>query len=567
MNALVAELNCFAEVFVSSYAWPILWQSSLLALIVAAASGTVFRKASPQFRYWLWLLVVVRLFLSPALYLPTGIGNWGRALWAFVPRAGEPTGTATAPALSTSVFPAATLDLASGAESLSWCALLLLTWLGGVVVLLTFLVIKLIRFHRMLLWAAPPAEDLTRLVERCAHRLGLRRPVRVRVTSRLPGPVVCGLLRPTILIPERILLELGEREQVPILLHELAHIKRRDWLVNWVQLVAGVLYFFNPVLWLVNRCIRIEREKACDDTVVVALSFRRKRYVNSLLKVVERTPALRPALMPGLLGVVELRSKLASRMLRILDRDTRPTARLRPASILALLGFACCFLTFTGKWVEAQSSPDHSVFPERPRLRELRTGRPKPEQDSVQIKTGEKIYCAWSQQLLHNKVTFDLVAPEEAERFYDDGTHYDEIPFDGLPSRVLTNSSQYIGPYALAIKEKMEGLRDKVLTQESIDRHHVSRWSEEDRWDPCRFYAGLHVTSLDGTSSLPQYSEKLKELSRAMEAFDQDVIEQFRGYEYYPDKEYPEREQALWNRVETRDPKVRQQWGGRQRNS
>jgi hypothetical protein len=72
------NLNKISEDFLTSYAWPVLWQTALLVAIIGLVTRNLVGRASPQFRYLLWPLVLVRLVLSPTAYLPTGIGNWGR---------------------------------------------------------------------------------------------------------------------------------------------------------------------------------------------------------------------------------------------------------------------------------------------------------------------------------------------------------------------------------------------------------------------------------------------------------------------------------------------------------
>lgn len=183
------------------------------------------------------------------------------------------------------------------------------------------------------------------------------------------------------------------------------------------------------------------------------------------------------------------------------------------------------------------------------------------QQVMVLIKQGTKIYCAWSNQLIHNDVTFLEVTPEQASQFYDDGTHNDEIPFDGLPSNVVINNYQYLSPYAIAIRERMEGVRERVLTVEDADQIKVARWYQEGKWEPLRFYAGFHVASLDRKTDLPRFSDKLADMTEYIHGFDQDYIEQLRGYEYYPDREFPQWERQLWTRQEPRDPAVRREMG------
>ena len=82
-------------------------------------------------------------------------------------------------------------------------------------------------------------------------------------------PTVIGWLRPVVLVPLCALSELSEDQLRAILAHELAHIRRNDYLVNLLQTLAETLLFYHPAVWWVSRCIRQERENCCDDVAAV----------------------------------------------------------------------------------------------------------------------------------------------------------------------------------------------------------------------------------------------------------------------------------------------------------
>jgi len=203
MNSMISVFNNFADGFITTYAWPIVWQSSLLALIIVAATQSVFRKASPQFKHLLWLLVILRLFLPPSLYLPTAIGNWGRTLLASLPFVEEQATTQASLALTSSLSgsfysssaygtpsavssPYVIQRISAVTENLNTNAILCLMWLMGVVFLIAFLVNKIARLRRTLRDSSPPPENLTRIVQQYARMLGIRRRIVVKVSQELP---------------------------------------------------------------------------------------------------------------------------------------------------------------------------------------------------------------------------------------------------------------------------------------------------------------------------------------------------------------------------------------------
>ena len=115
-----------------------------------------------------------------------------------------------------------------------------------------------------------PAHDepAVAIADRLAKRLGITRPIRVLTSTIADGPGVIGWLRPVILLPPATAMGLSPQQLEAVLAHELAHVRRHDYLVNVLQIVAETLFFYHPVVWWVSRQIRTERELCCDDVAV-----------------------------------------------------------------------------------------------------------------------------------------------------------------------------------------------------------------------------------------------------------------------------------------------------------
>lgn len=116
--------------------------------------------------------------------------------------------------------------------------------------------------------AFAPAATLDELLLSLRKRMAVTAPVRLLVSARAHVPMVIGVLKPVILVPASALAQLAPEELEAILLHELAHIRRHDYLVNILQTVAETVMFFNPFVWMISRTVRQEREYACDDMVI-----------------------------------------------------------------------------------------------------------------------------------------------------------------------------------------------------------------------------------------------------------------------------------------------------------
>ena len=143
----------------------------------------------------------------------------------------------------------------------------------------------------------------------------IRRPVSLLCTRDAEIPATWGLLRPVILVPADVAEWSDERCRV-VLLHELAHIRRMDWLTLLMARLVRILYWYHPLVWLAARMQRIEAEQSCDDQVLSA-GLKPSDYARQLLDIVV---AFRRPGYSGLAAVAMARkSSLEGRVLSILD--------------------------------------------------------------------------------------------------------------------------------------------------------------------------------------------------------------------------------------------------------
>jgi beta-lactamase regulating signal transducer with metallopeptidase domain len=153
---------------------------------------------------------------------------------------------------------------------------LLVAWLMGTVLCLARLAGSITRLHalRRRSTIAPPR--ITREVELLARRLGITRPAEVRLSCDADMPLTFGALRPLVLLPSRFAEDLRPDQMRLVLAHELAHVARRDYLVNLSQCVVEALIFFHPVAHWLSRAAREEREHCCDELAASVAGNRRE---------------------------------------------------------------------------------------------------------------------------------------------------------------------------------------------------------------------------------------------------------------------------------------------------
>jgi WD40 repeat protein/beta-lactamase regulating signal transducer with metallopeptidase domain len=232
--------------------------------------------------------------------------------------------------------PVATQQGAYVPRSPADCAsLLAVIWLTGSVVWLLWAARRVLRFGRLLEESRPAPASLQELARRLAGRLGLKRCPPVRL---LPGPLpllVWAVGRPVVFFPARLLIRLGEEEQAALLLHELAHIRRRDHWVRWLEVIVLALYWWYPLAWWARRQMQ-EREEECCDAWVVSESNPRT-YALAILAAVDFLAEAclpLPAVASGLGG----REILKRRLTLIMTQETpRSLSRLAWAALLALV--------------------------------------------------------------------------------------------------------------------------------------------------------------------------------------------------------------------------------------
>jgi beta-lactamase regulating signal transducer with metallopeptidase domain len=156
----------------------------------------------------------------------------------------------------------------------------------------------------------PARGDLAHACERLARRLGLRRRVRLVVSTTNDGPFAFGIFQPTIVLPQR-LEQAAAPELYPLLLHELVHVRRGDTLVAAMQMFAVAIWWFHPLVWLVSRALSRQRELCCDDEVLAGADCDPDSYAQCLLNVLrERRRPLSAILVTGVRPVDVTRDRL-----------------------------------------------------------------------------------------------------------------------------------------------------------------------------------------------------------------------------------------------------------------
>lgn len=319
-----------------------MWESALGAVVLAMIR-LVLRRRSANARYIAACATLGVLVAAPILTACRIPGDWsrptlertamgtvliGKPLAAAIPR--TPRSLAFAHSAPGFVDPARRLN-----RFLPW---VVEVWLIGVLALSCRWVGGSRWVRRVKTFETEPLEARWqwRLRELC-QRLGIARPVVLLQSAWIDVPMVIGWLKPVILLPASALSGLTPAQLEAILAHELAHVRRYDYLVNWFQTLAETLMFYHPAVWWVSRCIRHEREHCCDD-LVVRICGDKVLYARALVTL-EEARGIPPLAFAASGGSLLQRVR---RLLGVAHEDQPPSAA--EFGGLALVAIGCVFL-------------------------------------------------------------------------------------------------------------------------------------------------------------------------------------------------------------------------------
>ncbi len=246
-----------------------LWQGALVVTIYAVARKWGTRTLGSNGRYVLACAALTAMAIAPGvtwmLLREPAPESVARSFTAPM-SAGRPESAGAEPARSTSRSLPADANLAMPGSFLSWVVMF---WLIGATafslrLLGGWILAQRLRYRRVRAASA----EWQRTLDRLKARISVSRPVRLLVSGQLRAPAAIGWLRPIVLVPVGALAGFPAAQIEALLLHELAHIRRYDYLVNILQSAVEAVFFYHPAVWWISSHIRAERELCCDDIAV-----------------------------------------------------------------------------------------------------------------------------------------------------------------------------------------------------------------------------------------------------------------------------------------------------------
>jgi len=424
----------------------LLWLMMHLVIVGVLAGGVAtacrFGRFRPAVCHALWLIVLIKLLVPPVVFWPWSLPVAGLNTESFLTpetwlefqgQAGRSTASDTGavrPSEATqdgNAVPgpsAALLDTAAVAFGALWVA--------GTFVTIGLFAFRLRRFSRIFRTNGPVTGPVKLCADEVAAALGVR-PPRLEISPGLGSPVLWGIGRTKVLIPEWAL-DAPEAALRSMIVHELAHLKRRDHRVGWLELAAASLWWWNPLLWCVRRQLHTYVELACDAWVTSALPEQRQAYAQTLVRAADmQSRRLHTA---PVFGMSATSARTFERRLLMVLREHVP-CRI-PRSALAAL---CAFLALVlPGW--SQETPDAKSAPESG---EADTGvlQPKSPTSGADAKpvvpiVEFRVYAAPA------RIKGFLQNPEEGDRVIGEPARIKGLPVETVESRPVPPESSAV---------------------------------------------------------------------------------------------------------------------------
>ncbi|HLN33246.1 MAG TPA: M56 family metallopeptidase [Gemmataceae bacterium] len=443
MNDLLSASASWSETW-GQCLWRASWQGTLV-LLAAWAIARWCTFLSPRVVCWMWRLACIKILVALVWVQPVAIpllaSNSHETMISQSVSLAAPEGGPVLELQPVLEDRGPMLVTDSPQSHLTWCEVLLALWATGV----CCCVIRTVKHWsgvQHLCRSGRPVESssLHRLCQEIGDRTGIRRLPRLRLAPSSAGPFLAGIWHPTIVLPDSVDARYDESELRLILAHELAHLKRRDLLWNWLPTFVDWLFFFHPLVWVMARSWLEVQEAACDELVIQNHLARPAEYGHLLLKISVNSyqePRASTA-KAGVLGPY-----------RTLERRILAMTRIRPYSRGRLLCMAA-FLAVLGTVV---SVPWRLVADERT------FAKNSGQQGSVQAPAGP------GKLLIFRNTKYVFVTP--------DGKEIADLPGQlAKPRQILTNPA--LSPDARRVAFYVPDPDHRATAEEGFRRGQVS---------------------------------------------------------------------------------------------
>jgi bla regulator protein BlaR1 len=293
-------LNIFEKIVLSSII------GSIIVLVILIAKIILSNKLNSTFHYYIWLILLIKLIIpfGPQTsfnisslygnsYVQTNINENTQKLQFNSSKQFQNTDLID----STSVRTLNPLNTSVINDELSipfktktnFKKILCFIWIFGAALLMVILFGGHKKLRRIIRSSIKNVDNAHKeILSNCMKTMNIRTEVKLSYSKKIMSPILCGIIKPKILIPVRVATNISDEEFKYILMHELTHLKNKDILINWVITLLSIIYWFNPILLYSFHKMRQDCEFSCDSQVISYLgACGHLEYGNALIKVLE----------------------------------------------------------------------------------------------------------------------------------------------------------------------------------------------------------------------------------------------------------------------------------------
>jgi beta-lactamase regulating signal transducer with metallopeptidase domain/Leucine-rich repeat (LRR) protein len=257
------------------------WQIAILTIVIAFIS-LILKNKNAHIRYLLWMIVLAKCLIPPLYTISIAI----------LPEKEITAFTQTPPVMETVTYQYNAADIAAAespepaAVHFETRALLAIGWLIGAAALSFYYLVNALRTQ---VWLQKRRKELPgeykKNIESLFASYGVRRMPRLWLLDKINQPFVWGLVRGSIYLPAELINQKHTKFHTSLIGHEISHVLRLDALINSLQVITQIIFWFHPFIWWTNRKIRSEREKCCDETTIARQNALPAEYSEAIVEI------------------------------------------------------------------------------------------------------------------------------------------------------------------------------------------------------------------------------------------------------------------------------------------
>ena len=372
MNDIVEILNRLLEISI---------YSAVLFFAIIALKKALKKRMSPALHFMIWFILVARLCLPVTIdsgiklivipdQTPVQLSGMQDTALTQDSLYSIPSGmegstytannapytqqTNTADDASFSATERVSRNIFPQIVSMKWTDIIIAVWIFGILVRMVLIALSAAKMNRVIAKRGlRPPSRMKEALKECKAELGIKKDISLFILPNITTPALTIGFKPKIIIPDCMAKTMSDEEITFAVKHELMHYKRKDHLTSIILRILEAIYWFNPIIWLMNKCVIADMETACDSMVVKTLDKRgRKQYVLTLLYMFSQKKSAQ-----FLLGMALGSSgKIVEKRIRGVYMKNKSGRSVKViAAVLSAVLFICCFTT------ACQPTPEEAI--------------------------------------------------------------------------------------------------------------------------------------------------------------------------------------------------------------